>query len=276
MNGIFDILNNRTLLNTNYGFNVSVGVKPHPAKRHKGGEDAFFLYNNISCSAIGVADGVGGWAEQGVDPGIYSRQLLGNVYDYINRWDGYNPEIVLKDALYHAKNNTKVLGSSTATILLLKDGHLHTANLGDSGFLIIRNRHIIFKSLPQQHSFNFPYQLQYNGGDNIEDIDQKKIPIQIDDIIIVGTDGLFDNLYPEQILDLINRNSNLNNLSVNLVHSAFNLSKNNNWISPFSFEAKKNNINNMKGGKMDDITIIVAQVTDKEQELNNRHIYKPM
>ena len=258
MNSIFDTFNNITLLNTNYGFNVSVGSMPHPAKRHKGGEDAFFLYNNIYCSAVGVADGVGGWAEQGVDPGIYSRQLLGNVYDYINRWDGYNPEIVLKDALYYAKNKTSVLGSSTATILLLKDGYLHTANLGDSGFLIIRNREILFKSLSQQHSFNFPYQLQYNGGDNIEDIDQKKIPIQIGDIIIVGTDGLFDNLYPEQIVDLINRNSNLNSLSVNLVQSAFNLSKNNNWISPFSFEAKKNNINNMKGGKMDDITIIVT------------------
>ena len=60
------------------------------------------------------------------------------------------------------------------------------------------------------------------------------------------------------------------------MQSAFNLSKNNNWISPFSFEAKKNNINNMKGGKMDDITIIVAQVTNKEQEIKNRHMYKPM
>lgn len=276
MNSIFDTFNHRTLLNTNYGFNVSVGSIPHPAKRHKGGEDAFFLYNNIYCSSVGVADGVGGWAEQGVDPGIYSRLLLSNVYDYINRWDGNNPEVVLKDALYYAKNKTTVLGSSTATILLLKNGYLHTANLGDSGFLIIRNGKIQFKSLSQQHSFNFPYQLQYNGGDNIEDIDQKKIPIQIGDIIIVGTDGLFDNLYPEQIVDLINRNSNLNSLSVNLVQSAFNLSRNNNWISPFSFEAKKNNINNMKGGKMDDITVIVAQVTNKEQEIKNSHIYKPM
>ena len=32
----------------------------------------------------------------------------------------------------------------------------------------------------------------------------------------------------------------------------------------------------MKGGKMDDITVIVAEVTNKEQEIKNSHIYKPM
>ena len=40
-------------------------------KRAKGGEDAAVLTERI----IGVADGVGGWSEQGVDPAIYSRTL---------------------------------------------------------------------------------------------------------------------------------------------------------------------------------------------------------
>ncbi len=48
---------------------------PHPDKRHKGGEDAFFV-SNSGCGALGVADGVGGWIEDGIDPGDYSRYGL--------------------------------------------------------------------------------------------------------------------------------------------------------------------------------------------------------
>ena len=276
MNGIFDILNKQMLLSNEYGFNLSVGLIPHPDKKHKGGEDAFFLYNNSYCSAIGVADGVGGWMEQGVDSGIYSKQLLGHVYDYINYWNGYNPDVVLKKSLTYAKNNTKVLGSSTASVLLLSNGYLYTANIGDSGFLIIRAGGIIFKSISQQHTFNYPYQIQYDGGDNIDEAIEDKIPIMFGDIIILGTDGLFDNIYPEQILEIVNKNNNLNNLAVQLVSKAFDLSKNNNWISPFALEGKRNNINNMRGGKMDDITLVIAQIVDKNKEINNRKIYRPI
>jgi hypothetical protein len=44
---------------TSYGHSI-----PHPTKVHKGGED-FFVFNS---SLVAVADGVGGWIEQGVDP----------------------------------------------------------------------------------------------------------------------------------------------------------------------------------------------------------------
>ncbi|KDD72193.1 hypothetical protein H632_c3719p0, partial [Helicosporidium sp. ATCC 50920] len=47
---------------------------PHPAKVARGGEDAYFLAADGRC--VGVADGVGGWAEVGVDPGLYSRELM--------------------------------------------------------------------------------------------------------------------------------------------------------------------------------------------------------
>jgi len=38
----------------------------------KGGEDAFFVSDTL-WGAIGVADGVGGWNEDGVDPALFSR-----------------------------------------------------------------------------------------------------------------------------------------------------------------------------------------------------------
>ena len=44
---------------------------PHPDKAYSGGEDAYFANNQL----LIVADGVGGWADYGVDPGFYSRFL---------------------------------------------------------------------------------------------------------------------------------------------------------------------------------------------------------
>jgi protein phosphatase PTC7 len=48
-----------------------VFVLPHLQKRHKGGEDAAVLTDRV----LAVADGVGGWAENNVDPARYSRRL---------------------------------------------------------------------------------------------------------------------------------------------------------------------------------------------------------
>lgn len=54
-------------------------------------------------------------------------------------------------------------GTSTACILALEDDKLHAANLGDSGFIVVRKQQVLFKSPSQQHRFNFPYQLGCPG-----------------------------------------------------------------------------------------------------------------
>lgn len=53
------------------------------------------------------------------------------------------------------------LGSSTACIVILdRQSHrLHTANLGDSGFLVVRGGEVVHRSDEQQHYFNTPFQL---------------------------------------------------------------------------------------------------------------------
>jgi protein phosphatase PTC7 len=54
-----------------------------------------------------------------------------------------------------------LLGSSTACIVALHNEKriLHTANLGDSGFVVIRKNTIVHRSQEQQHYFNSPFQL---------------------------------------------------------------------------------------------------------------------
>lgn len=54
-----------------------------------------------------------------------------------------------------------LIGSSTACIVILNRDSctMHTANIGDSGFVIVRHGKVVHKSEEQQHYFNTPYQL---------------------------------------------------------------------------------------------------------------------
>ena len=49
---------------------------PHPEKAYKGGEDGLFL--SYRTNAFGVADGVGGYADSGVDPALFARLIMSN------------------------------------------------------------------------------------------------------------------------------------------------------------------------------------------------------
>jgi len=86
-----------------------------------------------------VADGVGGWADHGVDPGLYSKELVKhiesnfsqNIQKYIQ-----SPQDLIIDS--HAM--TRAIGSTTCCILTI-DEHkplLNTSYIGDSGYAIFR------------------------------------------------------------------------------------------------------------------------------------------
>ena len=88
---------------------------PHPDKEETGGEDAHFIC--IDEQAIGVADGVGGWADLGVDSGMYSRELMSHSVTAIKEEPkgSIDPARVLEKA----HSSTKAKGSSTACIIAL-------------------------------------------------------------------------------------------------------------------------------------------------------------
>ena len=48
---------------------------PHITKKEKGGEDAWVASHNL----LVVADGVGGWANRGIDSGLFSKQLVSDI-----------------------------------------------------------------------------------------------------------------------------------------------------------------------------------------------------
>lgn len=124
----------------------------------------------------------------------------------------------------------KIVGSSTACIATLEHelNQFTFSNVGDNGIVVLRHidanvagylrdkripRHmrssdlkIAFVSQQQLRSFNLPYQLGFTNVDDKpntfetpRDADTGSIPVIPGDIIILGTDGLYDNLELDEI-----------------------------------------------------------------------------
>lgn len=53
-------------------FNHGAFMIPHFEKKEKGGEDAYVSTDQL----LVVADGVGGWAQMGIDSGLFSKALV--------------------------------------------------------------------------------------------------------------------------------------------------------------------------------------------------------
>jgi protein phosphatase PTC7 len=86
---------------------------------------------------LAVADGVGGWINQGIDSGLFSKAL---VWD-IHRLHAENNSRELKNILVSAVKANKNTGSSTAVLAKFdttRHDILKTTNLGDSGYVLYR------------------------------------------------------------------------------------------------------------------------------------------
>ncbi|XP_059279159.1 probable protein phosphatase 2C 55 isoform X1 [Lycium ferocissimum] len=243
---------------------------PHPDKEETGGEDAHFIC--IDEQAFGIADGVGGWADVGVDAGKYARELMSNSVNAIREEPkgSVDPARVLEKAY----TCTKAKGSSTACIIALTDQGLSAINLGDSGFMVVRDGCTVFRSPVQQHDFNFTYQLESGGnaGDSPSSGEVFKIPVAPGDVIIAGTDGLFDNLYSNDITAVVVHATRAGLppqvAAQKIAALARQRAQDKNRQTPFSSAAQEAGFR-YYGGKLDDITVVVSYITSDKNENSN-------
>jgi len=228
---------------------------PHYNKLTKGGEDAYYISKDGL--SYGIFDGVGGWAQYEIDPANYSRKLAEGCKNVANSITGNkNSSFILTSGFEHAKNT---LGSSTACVISINDNVLHGVNVGDSGFAVYRKSNFVIKSTEQQHSFNFPYQLA--GGKKIEGDSPEKaekyiLNLEMGDIIIMYTDGLSDNVYDHEIIELLKNIKDNSSLEIAKIISAFAFEKsvNNKKKTPWS-----DKVGEGQGNKPDDITVLVIK-----------------
>ncbi|KAF8409929.1 hypothetical protein HHK36_002448 [Tetracentron sinense] len=234
---------------------------PHPDKEETGGEDAHFIC--LDEQAIGVADGVGGWADLGVDSGLYSRELMSNSVTAIQEEPkgSIDPARVLEKA----HSSTKAKGSSTACIIALTDQGINAINLGDSGFIVVRDGCTVFRSPVQQHGFNFTFQLECgNSGDLPSSGQVFTIAVAPGDVIIAGTDGLFDNLYNNEVtavvVHAVRAGLGPQVTAQKIAALARQRAQDRNRQTPFSTAAQDAGYR-YYGGKLDDITVVVSYIT---------------
>ncbi|KAL6216121.1 hypothetical protein ACLB2K_009348 [Fragaria x ananassa] len=234
---------------------------PHPDKEDTGGEDAHFICVNEQ--AIGVADGVGGWADLGVNSGLYSRELMSNSVTAVQEEPigSVDPARVLEKA----HSSTKARGSSTACIIALTEQGIHAINLGDSGFIVVRDGCTVFRSPVQQHDFNFTYQLENGVNSDLPSSGQVfTVPVAPGDVIVAGTDGLFDNLYNNEITAVVvhamRAGLGPQVTAQKIAALARQRAQDRDRQTPFSTAAQDAGFR-YYGGKLDDITVVVSYVT---------------
>ncbi|KAI5124507.1 hypothetical protein M0805_003031 [Coniferiporia weirii] len=269
------------------------------------GEDFFYIQEmrNQSGLSFGVADGVGGWVDVGVDPSLFSQALMYHAHRYSKQaWAG-EPEI---DPLHNYEEREQVqgweltpreclelahgavlrektveAGSSTACIITINasNGVLRAANLGDSGFCIIRSSSLLHYQPPQTHFFNCPRQIskvpmrskRYGMAytDSPRGADVYETRLRDGDIVVSYTDGLSDNVFSDEILQicgLLGRSEGpegeqVQDMADRLVQYARSCMAKERRVSPFEIAAAEAGEYH-RGGKIDDVTAVVAMIRE--------------
>lgn len=211
--------------------------------RPESGQDAFFAsrVGDSGAVALGIADGVGGWMESGVDPADFSHGLC----EYMATAACHHsrpapaptpaaeaaeaaeaPQVPisarqLMQLGYDAVRRDRSIpaGGSTAVVgVLTPSGMLEVANLGDSGFIHLRLNAVHAVSDPQTHAFNTPFQLSvippsllarmatFGGAqlsDEPRDAEVSRHDLQHGDVLVFASDGVWDNLFNQDILHAV-------------------------------------------------------------------------
>ncbi|OMJ20632.1 5-azacytidine resistance protein azr1 [Smittium culicis] len=307
------------------------------------GEDSFFCAANRYNAIFGVADGVGGWNESGIDPSVFARTLTNYCAKVaasewlLHETDAVEAYRCIALAYSHMRADPHDLyGSSTITAATFNmvNGALDVAQIGDSNYAIfdvapgatapVTTRYV---SPEHQHKFNMPFQLtgkfppparrghrvappppggafepqnlaanpaNYKAravGSSAEsatarnDFDFSDVAaIGLDTpndavsgrfdagpsaangatVVLLATDGLFDNVFNDEILAVLTHSINdQEQCAYQLVQASCLNYLRSDLSSPFSERAKAAGYS-FSGGKPDDVTLVLAVITANE------------
>ncbi|EMG47489.1 Mitochondrial protein phosphatase type 2C, putative, partial [Candida maltosa Xu316] len=190
---------------------------PSPSLQSPSGEDNLFVSSEVAGSiAVGVADGVGGWSEAGYDSSAISRELCACIKSNFESGKGKAPKELLSLAFNDVLASPKVeIGGTTACLgVFTPDLKLHVANLGDSWCGLFRDSQLVKETDFQTHNFNTPFQLakipkeivrqaELQGRryiiDSPKSADEYTWDLQSGDVVMFATDGVTDNVIPQDI-----------------------------------------------------------------------------
>lgn len=203
-----------------------------------GGEDSFFALkarrsNGRRSVYVGVADGVGSWrAKKAKDAARYAQELMRGGMEFVRQLQTQNkdtdtdtdtadsdsdsegtPRRIAEFAAQRVNEQLGIVGASTLCVLSVDSNdstrELSAFNLGDSAFCIYREEAeqygLIYRSTPQEQGFGVPYQLgSHETANRVEDgCSLQKFALHSGDVVVLGTDGLWDNMWEHEVADII-------------------------------------------------------------------------
>ncbi|KAH7923582.1 hypothetical protein BV22DRAFT_571653 [Leucogyrophana mollusca] len=177
--------------------------------------------------------------------------------------------------------------SGPSTTKPTHDAVLKIAHLGDCMGMLVRNEDMVWRSEEMWWGFNTPVQLGPSSSARPRDAQILELPVQADDILILASDGLSDNLWDEEVLDevvrfkrsflktrqdagqgLLGRRTLAGMLSEALCSRARRVSERRGKSAsediedevPFARRAREQG-RPFRGGKIDDISVLVAVIS---------------
>jgi serine/threonine protein phosphatase PrpC len=294
-------------------FSARAFQRTHPSKIRMGYKDADATLT--SPMILGVCDGVSQLEEYGMDPALLPNELLRSCEELAmtqlvpdgptNPQDAYRGPISLLKEAYEA---TESKGSTTVLLAALDNstrihGKLHpmiaVLSIGDCELLMLRRTlgrqsplEAVFHTEMQRidHNVQTPLQLARVDARIDEDFDES-IALEViekgsavhcvsayeGDILIMGSDGVFDNLFLDEIVDICNgcfptpRSPVYEALPPNILSQvAQRLVLNAHSKSKEGANGQFPDTPIGKGGKVDDTSVVVAEIvewTDAHQEV---------
>lgn len=191
------------------------------------GEDAVMVSSGTGgVAALAVCDGVGGWRAAGVDPGIVSHSLAAELREGAARGEGAGDPSALLHAAYtrmvSAAERDGVVGSTTACVATLvpspsspDEALVRTVNVGDSCLVLVRDGKAAYVTPETVHGTSWnppPFQLaaltdehRARGccSDTAADGARGEHPLRAGDTVVLGSDGLLDNVPAEHVAGMV-------------------------------------------------------------------------
>jgi protein phosphatase PTC7 len=229
---------------------------------------------------IGVADGVGGWADAGVNPAFFTWHFLKRCLHYTTSTD--IPRMALPDVLQAAWGETVkagLMGSCTTAIVSFESEPTGASTepltvmlVGDCGVIVIRDESVVLRTKERQYKFNFPHQIGSDGSSSPQKLAATEtVHVQANDVVILGTDGVFDNVFDSELVELTaearkaaaGKQVDCQKLADSIAQLAATHGADGRYRSPFSVAAVKAGYRYL-GGKMDDVCVAVGVVGEAE------------
>ncbi|KAJ5887764.1 hypothetical protein N7495_007805 [Penicillium taxi] len=261
------------------------------------GDDAIIASEYL----LGVDDGVGAWATRPRGhAGLWSRLLLHfwalEVERRVSATTSIPDPVECLQLAYEQTTRATTspgewFGTTTSATALLhwtseldgtKSPLLYVTNLGDCKILVIRpsKKEVLFRTSEQWHWFDCPMQLGTNSNDTpCKDAVLSRVSLKEDDIVLAVSDGVTDNLWEHEILQLVldslqkwdQGHSDIKTLDIppdmsndrmvyvarELLNAALIIARDPYAESPYMEKAVDEGLA-IEGGKMDDISVVIA------------------